>query len=234
MKLTITGPAIPNIPWQPKPAGNPDVVWRYDGNPVIGRRPLPRITGIFNSAVVPFRGEFIGVFRTEGMDRVPHLHVGRSADGFKFTFDPKPIEFKCDDPEVRRHEYAYDPRVTPIEGVYYVTWCNGYHGPTIGVARTKDFVRLRAVRKRLPALQSQRRAVPAEVQREVSHAQPPERHGPYAVRRHLCQRKPRPGLLGQAPPRHGPRLAVVAGHQDRRRALARSRRAKAGCFFIMA
>ena len=106
MKLTLTGPAIPNIPWQPKPAGMTDVVWRYDANPVIGRRPLPHVTGIYNSAVVPFEGKFTGVFRTEGMDRVPHLHVGRSPDGFKFTFDPKPIDFACDDPEVRKHEYA--------------------------------------------------------------------------------------------------------------------------------
>ena len=140
MKLKITGPAIPNIPWQPKPAGMSDVVWRYDANPVIGRRPLPHVTGIFNSAVIPFQGKFIGVFRTEGMDRVPHLHVGRSSDGLKFTFEPNPIEFTCDDPEVRRQEYAYDPRVTPVDGEFYVTWCNGYHGPTIGVARTRDFV----------------------------------------------------------------------------------------------
>ncbi len=46
----------------------------------------------------------------------------------------------CDDPEVRRFEYAYDPRVTLVDGVHYVTWCNGYHGPTIGIARTTDFV----------------------------------------------------------------------------------------------
>ena len=26
-----------------------------------------------------------------------------------------------------------------IEDRYYVTWCNGYHGPTIGVAYTYDF-----------------------------------------------------------------------------------------------
>ena len=121
MKLTIVGPAIPNIPWQPKPAGNPDIVWRYDANPVIGRRPLPRVTGIYNSAVVPWKGGFIGVFRTEGMDRVPHLHVGRSADGLKWAFEPKPIAFKCDDPEVLKHEYAYDPRVTPIGAVLLST-----------------------------------------------------------------------------------------------------------------
>jgi len=91
------------------------VVWRYSGNPVIGRRPLPRTTGAYNSAVVPWQGQFIRGVSHEGMDRVPHLHVGRSADGLKFTFEPKPIDFKCDDPEVRKHEYAYDPRVTPIE-----------------------------------------------------------------------------------------------------------------------
>jgi len=139
-KLTIHGDPVPNIPWQPRPAGNEDLVWRFDRNPVIGRRPLPRVTGIYNSAVVPFRGKFAGVFRTEGMDRLPHLHVGKSPDGIAWTFEPKPISFRCDDPEILRHEYAYDPRVTPIDGEYYVTWCNGYHGPTIGVARTKDFV----------------------------------------------------------------------------------------------
>ena len=35
--------------------------------------------------------------------------------------------------------YAYDPRVTWLDDRYYVTWCNGYHGPTIGIAYTHDF-----------------------------------------------------------------------------------------------
>ena len=140
MKLSIKSPAIPNIPWQPRPADTSDIVWRYDANPIIGRRPLPRVTGIYNSAVVPWKGQFIGVFRTDGMDRLPRLHVGRSPDGFRFMFEPKPIDFRCEDSEVTHFEYAYDPRVTPIDGMHYVTWCNGYHGPTIGVARTTDFV----------------------------------------------------------------------------------------------
>jgi beta-1,4-mannooligosaccharide/beta-1,4-mannosyl-N-acetylglucosamine phosphorylase len=140
MSIKIFAPALPNMPWQDRAADNPDLLWRYHANPVIGRRPLPRVTGIYNSAVVPFKGQFIGVFRTEGMDRMPHLHVGRSPDGIKWTFEPKPIDFQCGDPEVKRHEYGYDPRVTLIDDTYYVTWCNGYHGPTIGVARTKDFV----------------------------------------------------------------------------------------------
>ena len=31
------------------------------------------------------------------------------------------------------------PRVCRLEDRYYVTWCNGYHGPTIGIAWTNDF-----------------------------------------------------------------------------------------------
>ncbi|MDR2673531.1 MAG: glycoside hydrolase family 130 protein [Opitutaceae bacterium] len=139
--MKIHASALPNIPWQPRPAGNGDLVWRYDANPVIGRRPLPRVTGIYNSAVVPWRGGFAGVFRTEGMDRLPRLHTGRSADGLKFEFNPRPVAFRHENGagEIGRMEYAYDPRVTEIEGVHYITWCNGYHGPTIGIARTTDF-----------------------------------------------------------------------------------------------
>jgi len=36
-------------------------------------------------------------------------------------------------------EHAYDPRVAWLEDRFYVTWCNGYHGPTIGIAYTHDF-----------------------------------------------------------------------------------------------
>ncbi len=36
--------------------------------------------------------------------------------------------------------HAYAPRrVTWIEDRYDVTWCAGYHGPTIGVGYTHDF-----------------------------------------------------------------------------------------------
>jgi beta-1,4-mannooligosaccharide/beta-1,4-mannosyl-N-acetylglucosamine phosphorylase len=34
----------------------------------------------------------------------------------------------------------YDPRVVFIEDRYWITWCNGYNGPTIGIGYTFDFV----------------------------------------------------------------------------------------------
>jgi beta-1,4-mannooligosaccharide/beta-1,4-mannosyl-N-acetylglucosamine phosphorylase len=109
-KKTILGHALPHIPWENRPAGCSDVVWRYSRNPIIPRNPIPKGNSTFNSAVVPFKDGFAGVF-----------------------------QFIGEDPEITRFEYQYDPRVCWLEDRYYVTWCNGYHGPTIGVGYTYDF-----------------------------------------------------------------------------------------------
>ncbi|GAA5527948.1 glycoside hydrolase family 130 protein [Herpetosiphon gulosus] len=135
---TILGSALPSIPWEERPVGNSDVVWRYSGNPVIPRDAIPTSNSIFNSAVVPFNDGFAGVFRCDDKRRVMNIHRGFSKDAVNWEIDPKPLEF-LGDPEVTAFEYRYDPRVCWIEDRYYVTWCNGYHGPTIGVAYTYDF-----------------------------------------------------------------------------------------------
>lgn len=49
----IIGDAIPNIPWQDKPANCKDVLWRYSENPIIERDAQKNSNSIFNSAVVP-------------------------------------------------------------------------------------------------------------------------------------------------------------------------------------
>jgi beta-1,4-mannooligosaccharide/beta-1,4-mannosyl-N-acetylglucosamine phosphorylase len=115
-------------------------VWRYSGNPVIDRHATPTSNSIFNSAVVPFRDAYAGVFRVDDTRREMNIHAGRSDDGIHWRIDPQPIQFEGD-PEVTELVYRYDPRVCWIEDRYYVTWCNGYHGPTIGVGYTSDFVR---------------------------------------------------------------------------------------------
>lgn len=138
-KYKIVGNALPNIPWQDKPEGCRDVFWRYENNPVIPRDLLPESNSIFNSAVVPFNGEFAGVFRCDNTARVMQIHSGRSKNGIDWEIDPDRIQMISDDPEIGNFEYAYDPRVCWIDDRYYVTWCNGYHGPTIGIAWTKDF-----------------------------------------------------------------------------------------------
>jgi beta-1,4-mannooligosaccharide/beta-1,4-mannosyl-N-acetylglucosamine phosphorylase len=130
---------LPNMPWEERPAGSAEVVWRYSLNPIIPRDLLPISNSIFNSAVVPFNNAFAGVFRVDNKKREMNIHSGFSADGLQWSLEPTPIVFISDDPEIGRYEYRYDPRVTWLEDRYYVTWCNGYHGPTIGIAYTFDF-----------------------------------------------------------------------------------------------
>lgn len=139
MTVRAVDPALPNIPWEDRPPGCSDVVWRYSGNPIITRDAVPGANSIFNSAVVPFNGAFAGVFRCDNTARDMQLHAGFSDDGIHWRIEPQRIHFVCDDPEIGQFVYGYDPRVCRIEDRYWVTWCNGYHGPTIGVAYTYDF-----------------------------------------------------------------------------------------------
>lgn len=52
--LNIKGVPLPDIPWEERPAGCKDPLWRYSKNPVIPRDLLPESNSIFNSAVVPY------------------------------------------------------------------------------------------------------------------------------------------------------------------------------------
>lgn len=139
-KLIIQGGALPNIPWQNPMPGRKSVLWRYSENPIIGRDQLATSNSIFNSAVVPFKDGFAGVFRCDDTCRRMRLHTGFSADGIDWKINDEALTFQCDNPEIGEWVYGYDPRVCFIDDRYYVTWCNGYHGPTIGVAYTFDFV----------------------------------------------------------------------------------------------
>jgi beta-1,4-mannooligosaccharide/beta-1,4-mannosyl-N-acetylglucosamine phosphorylase len=140
-KYTIHAPELKNIPWEERPDGIEDVVWRFSGNPVIPRDIIPSSNSIFNSAVVPFENGFAGVFRCDDKSRRMKIHSGKSKDGLNWTIRPEPIEFTPDKTvEKSELEYAYDPRVCWIEDRYYVLWCNGLRGqPTIGVGYTYDF-----------------------------------------------------------------------------------------------
>lgn len=134
----IIGNALPNMPWQDKPANCKDVVWRYDQNPIIQRDATINSNSIFNSAVVPWEDGYIGVFRCDSRSRSMDIFVGRSKNGYDWDFELDPIVFEGDE-EITTVEYRYDPRVVKIDDKYFVTWCNGYHGPTIGIGYTYDF-----------------------------------------------------------------------------------------------
>ncbi|TVP84666.1 MAG: glycosylase [Acholeplasmataceae bacterium] len=136
----IIGQTLKNMPWEERPKDHKDPVWRYSKNPLIGRNPVSGIARIFNSAVVPFKDRFVGVFRAEDTATLPHLRLGWSQDGFKWTFDELPVPLKDSNGDSWLPHYAYDPRLVEIDHTYHVIWCTDFYGPTIGLARTADFV----------------------------------------------------------------------------------------------
>jgi len=139
MKYKFTAEITKNIPWEDKPLGYTRPVWRYTENPIIKRNPMPGISRIFNSAIVPYKDEFIGVFRVEDESSLPHLRLAHSKDGIHFTVEKERIHFVDEDGKDYNPYYAYDPRLVHIEDTYYIIWCTEFYGPTIGLAKTKDF-----------------------------------------------------------------------------------------------
>jgi beta-1,4-mannooligosaccharide/beta-1,4-mannosyl-N-acetylglucosamine phosphorylase len=144
MSIKILGlKSLPNIPWEDKPAGCNDAVWRYSGNPIIRRDCIKCSNSIFNSAVVPYGEKFAGVFRVDDRRRNMQLHAGFSDDAVNWVLDEDKIEWINEDvktAETNKWQYGYDPRVVFIEDRWWVTWCNGFdYKPTIGVGYTFDF-----------------------------------------------------------------------------------------------
>jgi beta-1,4-mannooligosaccharide/beta-1,4-mannosyl-N-acetylglucosamine phosphorylase len=133
------GAAVADIPWEERPKGSDEVVWRSARNPILTRDAVPNTNSIFNSAVVRFGGGFAGVFRCDDTARRMALHAGMSEDGVAWRIEPERIQFACEDAEIGEFIYGYDPRVCWLEDRYWVTWCNMYHGPTIGVGYTHNF-----------------------------------------------------------------------------------------------
>ena len=209
------------------------MLWRSSRNPIIRRDHLPRSNSIFNSAVVPFRDGYAGVFRVDDRTRTMNVHAGRSADGVEWEIDPEPIVFRAADervPEIQEtFVHAYDPRVTWLEDRYYVTWCNGYHGPTIGIAYTHDFETFHQLDNAFLPFNRNGVLFPRKIGGDYAMLSRPSDNGHTPFGDIFYSREPGPGPLGPAPPRDG---AASRGHGPRPRsapARRRSRPTRAGC-----
>lgn len=138
-QVKIIGDRLSNIPWQAKPPEVRGPVWRHSQNPIIGRNPVINVARIFNSAVAPLNGKFVGVFRAETINGCPHLQLGWSEDALHWVIDEEIIAFTDEDGHGFQPRYAYDPRLVKVENTYYIIWCTDFHGAAIGIARTDDF-----------------------------------------------------------------------------------------------
>jgi beta-1,4-mannooligosaccharide/beta-1,4-mannosyl-N-acetylglucosamine phosphorylase len=137
--VRLVGEPLTNIPWEDPAPTWAEPVWRSVRNPVIPRNAIASSNSIFNSAAVPFNGSFAGVFRCDDRRREMRLHAGLSSDGYNWNIDEAPIQWVLENEELEEPEYGYDPRVCWLDDRYWITWCNGFHGPCIGLGFTFDF-----------------------------------------------------------------------------------------------
>ncbi|MEO3947759.1 glycoside hydrolase family 130 protein [Gorillibacterium sp. CAU 1737] len=138
MSVKMIGEALPNVPWQERP-DNSSVIWRYSNNPIIPWNPTKKSARIYNSAVLPYEGGFIGVFRADHKNGRPQIHLGRSNDGFNWDIEDEEVHWVDEEGNPYQPNYAYDPRLVKIEDTYYIVWCTDFGGAALGLGRTTDF-----------------------------------------------------------------------------------------------
>ena len=121
-----------------------DLLHRFEGNPTLTVRDIPyRCNTVFNGSPVRLNGEYVLLLRVEGQQGFSFFSLARSTDGLHFTMDPKPCFSPAREGDWGRWEAhgIEDPRVTYIDGAYYVLYTAvGDHGHCIALARTADFV----------------------------------------------------------------------------------------------
>lgn len=137
--MRIIGKPLKSIPWQEKPISCDSLVWRHDANPIINWNPTRKTARIYNSAVIPYKDKFAGVFRADHKDGKARIHVGFSEDGIKWEINEEEIHWKDERGRQYQPYYAYDPRLVAIDGTYYIVWCTDFGGPSLGLGMTKDF-----------------------------------------------------------------------------------------------
>ncbi len=142
MAKVLNGAIIPNLTWEEAPKDYEMPIWRYSKNPITKRNPFPNIDRIFNSALVPWKDGFIGVFRCDRLDGIPQLFLGHSRTGTDIEIEKEPIHFlSFDGAPLPDRVWGYDPRLVKIGDDYFVVWCDELgNAPTIGIAKTNDFV----------------------------------------------------------------------------------------------
>ncbi len=139
----------------------------FKSNKIIRRYPKPVLTKdavpypadlTFNAGVVKKDGRYVMMFRNdygctkdqwENGRRFDGTNIGLaySTDGINWKVEDKPC-FELKDEEIRR---AYDPRITVIDGRYYVCFAvDTYHGVRGGIAVTDDFENFEVISMSVP------------------------------------------------------------------------------------
>jgi len=122
---------------------------RYEGNPILSREDLAYpCNTVFNASACRFKDEYILLIRVEDLAGHSHLALARSKDGYHFQVEEDPWIVPSTDPDFEIYERygVEDPRITQIDGIYYITYTAfGPYGPRVAIGKTTDFQRFERV-----------------------------------------------------------------------------------------
>jgi len=120
-----------------------EFVTRYEGNPILTKDDVPYpVETVHNAGVTKFDGRYIMLFRSHLATGRSIIGMAESEDGFHFKARSEPFMVPSKEGDFREYEEfgVEDPRITALEGAYYITY-NAYsrYGARVGLAKTTDF-----------------------------------------------------------------------------------------------
>lgn len=123
------------------------VLTRSPKNPILTRADIPDVlpevvdaTSVFNPAAIKHGGRYLLMLRVQSRSRETYLMMAGSDDGESFEVEPDIVHLEGLDRVIGAVFHVYDPRITEIEGAYYVMFAMDMDfGCRLGIARTTDF-----------------------------------------------------------------------------------------------
>ncbi len=123
---------------------NYNIITRHPQNPLLTAAHLGHLPGgcnsVFNSAVFRYGDGYKAILRVEQRSGLQSLRLADSADGLTFTVHPEFLLTPETEEQKLYEEAIYDPRVTLLEGKYYICYAaESRFGCQVGLAATTDF-----------------------------------------------------------------------------------------------
>lgn len=115
-------------------------VRRYEKNPIITREMVPySCRGVYNSSVAKHGDRYVMVLRCEGYNFYNYFVLAESPNGVDNWTIGKPLPLPETEEYRRYSRVQYDPRITEVEGTYYITFCCHAADARMGMVSTTDF-----------------------------------------------------------------------------------------------
>ncbi len=125
------------------------IVKRFEKNPILTVNDIPYpVATVHNAGVCKYKNKYIMIFRSHLNNGRSILGLAESKDGFKFIVSKEPFMTpEADGVFGKYEEYGIeDPRITFIDGEYLITYsAYSRFGVRIGLAKTKDFIKIERV-----------------------------------------------------------------------------------------